>query len=418
MQLGEYEISEILKRHQRGEGKKAIARYLEISKGTVARYLAMSEKELKAALEGRSLARSSQLDEHRDLIEYGFWSVNGNCVNLQEILESKGIRCNLTTLQWYCRKKLDLRRQLKEAKDQAAKHPNRIETKAGEEMQIDFGEQDVTLGGQQERIHFFLGVLGYSRRIFAMFFTAENQAAWLAGIEGAFMHFGGVPHKIVCDNARALISEARRHGDPPVYTKAFLGLCKYWGTSPEACHAYTPQEKGKVERAVRYVKESFLKDFREFSSLEDMQRKFVVWERERAAWRKMTDAAGMKFIPALRSVEEQEALRPILKEPIAACQVEERVVSASGCISVLNQLFKIREDLRNLTVEVLIGRETIVVSYKGRTVAKLDRKASAYKPMIRPEESFTQGDTAGQPPLPDSPLDRPISSYEEAAAQC
>lgn len=126
----------------------------------------------------------------------------------------------------------------------------------------------------------------------------------------------------------------------------------------------------------------------------------------------------MKFIPALRSVEEQEALRPILKEPIAACQVEERVVSASGCISVLNQLFKIREDLRNLTVEVLIGRETIVVSYKGRTVAKLDRKASAYKPMIRPEESFTQGDTAGQPPLPDSPLDRPISSYEEAAAQC
>ena len=96
--LGEYEISEILKRRQKGDGKKAIARHLGIAKGTVARYLAMSEKELKAALEGRSLARPSQLDEHRDLIEYGFWSVKGNCVNLQEILESKGIRCNLTTL--------------------------------------------------------------------------------------------------------------------------------------------------------------------------------------------------------------------------------------------------------------------------------------------------------------------------------
>ena len=39
-----------------------------------------------------------------------------------------------------------------------------IET-TGDHLQIDFGEQDVMIGGSNVRIHFFVSVLGYSRRI-------------------------------------------------------------------------------------------------------------------------------------------------------------------------------------------------------------------------------------------------------------
>ena len=53
-------------------------------------------------------------------------------------------------------------------------------------MQIDFAEKDVIVNGETLRGHFFIAVLGYSRRIFAKAYSAENQAAWLDGIESAF----------------------------------------------------------------------------------------------------------------------------------------------------------------------------------------------------------------------------------------
>ena len=327
-----------------------------------------------------------------------------------------GIACKLVTLQWYCREKLGLRRQLKLQRSRATKHPNRIETTPGEEIQIDFGEKDISIGGRTIRLHFFVGVLGYSRRIFVKFFTCENQEAWLAGLEGAFMYFQGIPHKVICDNARALICNVKRPGEAPVYTKAFAAFCRYWGIRPVACQPYMPQEKGKVERCVRYVKENFLSGIRLFTSIQDVQEQFGEWESKRAAKRIIHSPDGMQFSPEQRFAEEKETLRPILKASIADYRVEERKVSASNCISVSNVLFKLSEDLRNLTVDVLIGREKIIVSHEGRTIAKLDRQADAYKSMIRPEEPVLQA-CARRVSLPGSPFDRPIANYEEAA-QC
>ena len=410
-----YEIQEVRVRFARGEKKKAIARHMGISRATVNRYINMSAEEADVAIAGGS-NRPSSLDAHKTLIERIFWEANGNCVCVREALESKGIACKLVTLQWYCREKLGLRRQLKLQRSRATKHPNRIETTPGEEIQIDFGEKDISIGGRTIRLHFFVGVLGYSRRIFVKFFTCENQEAWLAGLEGAFMYFQGIPHKVICDNARALICNVKRPGEAPVYTKAFAAFCRYWGIRPVACQPYTPQEKGKVERCVRYVKENFLSGIRLFTSIQDVQEQFGEWESKRAAKRIIHSPDGMQFSPEQRFAEEKETLRPILKASIADYRVEERKVSASNCISVSNVLFKLSEDLRNLTVDVLIGREKIIVSHEGRSIAKLDRQADAYKSMIRPEEPVLQA-CARRVSLPGSPFDRPIANYEEAA-QC
>ena len=411
---GSYEIQEIRARYARGEKKKGIARHMKISRTTVNRYINMPEAEVKRLLDGERRQRASYLDEHKDLIEKIFFESKGNCINIQEVLETKGVHCPLVTLQWYCREKLALRRILKLRQASAALHPARIETDPGNEIQIDFGEKDVLIDGQETRVHFFIGVLGYSRRMYVKFFACENQEAWLAGLEGAFTYFNGVPHRVVCDNARALIRECRRLGQPAVHTQAFAAFCHYWGTRPEACHAYTPQEKGKVERCVRYVKESFLNNFREFKSLQDIQDKFEDWEKNRASQRVILGADGMQFSPEARFKEEQEALRPLLKDPIAGCLVETRKVSVSGCISVSNRLYKLPRDLRNLVVDVLISKEKITVSHNGKTVARLDKQSDAYMPIIRPIELVGQETATGRT-LPGSSLDRNIAVYSEAA---
>lgn len=48
----------------------------------------------------------------------------------------------------------------------------------------------------------FVATLCYSLRIYVRAFRHERQSAWLAGLEGAFQHFGGVAEQVLCDYVR------------------------------------------------------------------------------------------------------------------------------------------------------------------------------------------------------------------------
>lgn len=79
----------------------------------------------------------------------------------------------------------------------------RFETPPGHQLQVDFGETRVSIGGERVRLYLFVATLGYSRRIFVRAFRHERQSAWLEGMEAAFSHFGGAPQEALLDNARA-----------------------------------------------------------------------------------------------------------------------------------------------------------------------------------------------------------------------
>ncbi|HZL18816.1 MAG TPA: hypothetical protein VFG23_13825 [Polyangia bacterium] len=68
----------------------------------------------------------------------------------------------------------------------------RFETAPGHQLQIAFGERRVVIGGREMRVYFFVGVLGYSRRIYVRAFLRERHDDWREGLAGAFLHFGGV----------------------------------------------------------------------------------------------------------------------------------------------------------------------------------------------------------------------------------
>lgn len=95
----------------------------------------------------------------------------------------------------------------------------------------------------------------------------ENQVAWLDGIESAFAYYDGVPLAIVSDNSRCLVNE-HRNGFVK-WNERYGSFCSYWKIKPIACRGYHPEGKGKIERAVRYVKGNALvgKDFRSWDEL-------------------------------------------------------------------------------------------------------------------------------------------------------
>ena len=68
----------------------------------------------------------------------------------------------------------------------------RFETRPGKQMQIDFGERLVEIGGVKTKAFLFVATLGYSRRLHVRAFLNERQESWFDGVESAFAKFGGV----------------------------------------------------------------------------------------------------------------------------------------------------------------------------------------------------------------------------------
>lgn len=409
------QVGEIRSRRARGEGKRKIAQAMGISINTVLRYARMSNAQADEARNHQHMKRSSQLDPVKDFVEMAFWDTDGNCQNVKELLETKlHIKVSLRTLQWYCKNKLNVRSQYALKKDIQAKHPYRIETDPGQEIQIDFGEKDVNVGGVVRRVHFFTATLGYSRRIYAAFFYCENKEAWFTGFERSFFYFGGVPRRVVCDNAKALVYKPASHGQLPIYADDFKAICRYWGIRPIACNPKRPQHKGKVERTIEYIQNSFLKDFRRFRSLEDIQEQFLIWEQSIASQRQMVtaDIVPEPFTPKGRFARELEMLAPCNKSPISDYQCCSRKVDRRGHISIGSRCYPVPIELRAQVVDILLDNRSIVVCHHGKTIVRLDRDLDVCRPIARVVyEERVQMPIGIE--LPSSPMDRRLDSYAE-----
>ncbi len=165
----------------------------------------------------------------------------------QELVAEKGIEVSLRTVE---RAVAHLRQELRAE----ARATVRFETRPGQQLQIDFGQRRVEIGGVSRQVSFFVATLGYSRRIHVRAFAGERQENWFEGMESAFASFGGVPEEVLLDNARALILSHDIASREVVVNPKLHAFARHWGFQVKACAPYRPRTKGKDERGVGYVK--------------------------------------------------------------------------------------------------------------------------------------------------------------------
>ena len=155
----------------------------------------------------------------------------------------------------------------------------RIETPAGEEMQVDFGqgawikEDD----RRRRRPHVFRVVLSFSRKGYSEVVWHQDTETFLRCMENAFRHFGGVPKTVVVDNLKAAVLQADWF-DPELNPK-LQSFAKHYGTVILPTKPRTPEHKGKVEAGVKYVQDNALKG-RTFTSLAEQNQFLDQWEKK------------------------------------------------------------------------------------------------------------------------------------------
>jgi transposase len=132
----------------------------------------------------------------------------------------------------------------------------RLRTLPGEQAQVDWGHfGKIEVGRATRTLWAFVMVLSYSRRIYLRFFFGNAMAHFLAGHVGAFAAFGGVPRVLLYDNLKSAVLE--RVGQAIHFNPMLLDLAAHYRFEPRPVAVARGNEKGRVERAIRYVRDSF-----------------------------------------------------------------------------------------------------------------------------------------------------------------
>lgn len=163
----------------------------------------------------------------------------------------------------------------------------RLSMLPGEQAQVDwahFGK--LRVGRALRMLLAFVVVLSFSRKIFLRFFLDARMPSFLRGHVEAFTAFGGVPRTLLYDNLKSAVIE--RVGDAIRYNERLLELAKHYRFGPRAAAPARGNEKGRVERAIRYVRGSFFAG-REVTDLDTLNAEANAWCRDIADQRRWPD---------------------------------------------------------------------------------------------------------------------------------
>jgi transposase len=199
----------------------------------------------------------------------------------------------------------------------------RLATLPGEQAQVDWAHfGTMTVGRAVRKLFAFVMVLSHSRRLFLRFYFSANMAAFLRGHVEAFEYFGGVARHCLYDNLKSAVAE--RVGDAIRFNPTFLELARHYRFGPRVAAPRRGNEKGRVERSIRYVRESFFAA-RELSTLEALNAAAMKWCTEVADDRRWPDEHDRR----VRDVFAEERGH-LLALPDNAFECEEKLPVAIG----------------------------------------------------------------------------------------
>lgn len=396
------EVSAMVRLHGLGWGTKRIAREMGCSRTTVRRYL-----EAGGWMAYRKPRRGRRLDGLEAWLVERFGRHRGNAdVVRQDLAREHGITVSLRTVE---RAVAGLRQALRAE----ARATVRFETPPGRQLQIDFGETRVSIGGETARVYLFVATLGYSRRCFVRAYRHERQSAWLDGIEAAFRHFGGVPQEVLLDNARALVEHHDAATREVRFNERLHAFARYWGFQPRACAPYRARTKGKDERGVGYVKHNAIAGHG-FASWAALEGHLAWWLREIADLRVHGTTGEAPLVRFRR--DEAAALKPLAGRPPFR-QVRELVrrVQADCAIAIDANSYSVPWRLIGESVQVVLSDGWVRVLHAGREVAVHAETAGRHQRVTDPAH-FQGVAGAARPAIPAEPMPaallRPLAEYE------
>ena len=235
----------------------------------------------------------------------------------------------------------------------------RLRTLPAEQAQVDWGHfGHLPIGRARRSLMAFVMVLSHSRMVFLRFFLDARMDSFLRGHARAFIAFGGVPRVLLYDNLKSAVLE--RLGDAIRFNPTLLALAGHYRFEPRPVAPARGNEKGRVERAIRYIRDSFFAG-RTFTDLDDLNAQAQAWCLGTAADRRWREDGTL----SVRQAFQAEGAK-LLSLPVHEFALGERVAVT------VDKTPYIRFDLNDYSVPHTHVRRTLAVLADERTVRILD----------------------------------------------
>jgi transposase len=257
---------------------------------------------------------------------------------------------------------VQLRRAVARLRPQIREPFLRLESFPGEQAQADWAHfGHVMVGRARRALSCFVMTLSYSRALYLEFFFDQTTENFLRGHVHAFQSWNGQPRVVLYDNLKSAVLE--RRGAQIQFNPRLLELSAHYHFAAQACQVRAGNEKGRVERAIRYVRDSFWAG-RTFTTLAECNRQALAWREEVAHRRRWPGDDGRTVAEAF--AEEQPRLLPPPLHPFSTDRIE--AVSS-------RQTIYVRFDLNDYSIPPdAVGRPLTLVA-SDTTVRILDGAA-------------------------------------------
>jgi transposase/DNA replication protein DnaC len=280
----------------------------------------------------------------------------------------------------------------------------RFETRPGEQAQVDFGVFQYEYLGRKRKVYAFVMVLSYSRAMYVEFVERQDTSTLMRCHIHAFEFFGGVPEHILYDNLKPVVLGRDENGQP-IWNERFLDFALVVGFHPRACRPYRAQTKGRVERAISYLRQNFWPGIR-FTNLDDLNNQVRAW-CETVANKRIHGTTQKRPCDLLA----EERLRSMPNSSVlAAFLSEERKVGRDGFVSFGGSRYGVPWAFAGKTVEVRENGYHVEVFSSGVRVA-IHPKAVLPGTVV-PLNGQWDGVPLGDPSRPKSPLAVRVTSPE------
>ncbi len=263
------EVKEVLRLWLIGFKKKRIAAQLGFDIKTVRRYVAAAQAHglvrergpdaLRDDLVGAVMAEVRPLagrphgdgwaccEQHKAVIQQ-FLDRNLRLTKIRKLLRRQNIQVSYATLRRFAVTELGFGRQ--------AATVAVADCGPGEELQCDTGwmtylEPDLSGKRRRFRAWIFTSVLSRHRFVYPVF--RETTQTAIEACEAAWQFFEGIFRALIVDNTKAIVALA----DPlnPRIVPGFLEYAQLRGFVVDTTRIQSPRDKGRVERAVRPVRD-------------------------------------------------------------------------------------------------------------------------------------------------------------------
>jgi len=224
----------------------------------------------------------------------------------------------------------------------------------GEEAQIDWIEERLPWGVA----YGFAMILAYSRYLYVRFYPRQSLEFFLEGHIEAYREMGGVARRHRYDNIKTVVIDR----SPELkFNAQFLDFARHFGFSIHLCNPYRANEKGRIERALRDLRD-FLR-VNTFQDLNELNRKVSLWRTERN--QKIHRSTQKTPLEALK----EETLKALPAIPYRPYRVLLASVSKTGFIEFETNRYSVPSSYAERTCEIFAYPDHLEVMIKGNRIA-------------------------------------------------